>query len=85
MQTYRYKGHSMSDPAQYRTKKELNKYKNKDPIENLKKLILRKKILSNKQIDIINSDIMKNIKEAAEFAEKSPLPSSEVLYQDVFA
>tara|TARA_Y100000590_G_scaffold62818_1_gene67289 strand:- start:6529 stop:7494 length:966 start_codon:yes stop_codon:yes gene_type:complete len=85
MKTYRYKGHSMSDPAQYRTKKELHKYKEKDPIEKLKKLILRKKILSNKQIDIINSDIMKNIKEAAEFAEKSPLPSSEVLYQDVFA
>jgi len=85
MKTYRYKGHSMSDPAQYRTKKELNKYKLKDPIEKLKKRILNKKIISEKEINKVESEIMNEIKKAAEFAEKSPKPTTEVLYQDVYA
>ena len=85
MQTYRYKGHSMSDPAQYRTKAELNKYKLKDPIEKLKKKILNKKIISEKEIKKVELEIMNEIKKAAEFAEKSPKPTTEVLYQDVYA
>lgn len=85
MKTYRYKGHSMSDPAQYRTKNELNKYKLKDPIEKLKKRILNKKIISEKEIKKVELEIMNEIKKAAEFAEKSPKPTTEVLYQDVYA
>ena len=85
MQTYRYKGHSMSDPAQYRSKNEVNEYKKKDPIEKLKNIILRKKILSEKKIINIENEIFNIIKNAAEFAEKSPLPSKDDLYEDVYA
>tara|TARA_B100000686_G_C15973308_1_gene563774 strand:- start:55 stop:540 length:486 start_codon:yes stop_codon:yes gene_type:complete len=85
MRTYRYRGHSMSDPAQYRSKKEVDDYKKKDPIEKLKKTILRKKILSDKKITLIENDIFNKIKQAAEFAEKSPIPSKDNLYEDVYA
>ena len=85
MQTYRYKGHSMSDPGQYRSKKELENYKSKDPIEKLKKLIIKKKILKLNKINEIDSEIFNIIKNAAEFAEKSPKPSLEDLYEDVYA
>ena len=85
MQTYRFKGHSMSDPAQYRTKKELENYKSKDPIEKLKKIIIKKKILQLKEIEKIDDSIFSEIKEAAEFAENSPKPSINDLYNDVYA
>ena len=85
MQTYRYKGHSMSDPAQYRSKKELKNYKSKDPIERLKNYIIKKKILKLNEINEIDSEVFNNIKKAAEFAENSPKPSLDNLYQDVYA
>ena len=85
MLTYRYRGHSMSDPANYRTKDEVKKYKEKDPIEKIKKFIIKNKILSEKKLEEIDSDIVIEIKNAAEFAEKSPFPSSEALYEDVYA
>ena len=85
MQTYRYRGHSMSDPAQYRSKQEVKKYKENDPIEKLRKIIIRKKILTKKIVEKIDSDVFELIKEAAEFAEKSPIPSYDQLYEDVYA
>ena len=85
MQTYRYKGHSMSDPGQYRSKKELENYKMKDPIGKLKKFIIKKKILKLNEIDKIDSKVFNDIKKAAEFAEKSPKPSLDHLYEDVYA
>ena len=85
MQTYRYRGHSMSDPAQYRTKKEVKKYKDSDPIEKLRKIMIRKKILSNKLIEKIDSEVFNLIKDAAEFAEKSPKPDYDQLFKDVYA
>ena len=85
MQTYRFKGHSMSDPAQYRTKNELDRYKTKDPIEKLKKAILKNKIISKNEITKIENNILREIKQAAEFAEKSPKPKKSELYMDVYA
>ncbi len=85
MQTYRFKGHSMSDPAQYRTKKELENYKSKDPIVKLKKIIIKKKILKLKEIEKIDNAIFSEIKDAATFAENSPMPSIDDLYNDVYA
>ena len=85
VQTYRYKGHSMSDPAQYRTKNELDRYKTKDPIEKLKKAILKNKIISKNEITKIENNILREIKQAAEFAEKSPKPKKSELYMDVYA
>ena len=84
VQTYRYKGHSMSDPAKYRTKKELELYKAKDPIEIVHKEILQKKIATEKELEKINKEIIKKIKNAADYALKSPFPNNEDLYTDVY-
>ena len=84
VQTYRYKGHSMSDPAKYRTKKELELYKAKDPIEIVHKEILQKKIATEKELEKINTKIIKKIKNAADYALKSPFPNNEDLYTDVY-
>ena len=72
VQTYRYKGHSMSDPAKYRTKKELELYKAKDPIEIVHKEILQKKITTEKELEKINKKIIMKIKNAADYSLKSP-------------
>ena len=84
VQTYRYKGHSMSDPAQYRTKEELKSYKDKDPIQIAYKEIIKKKIASKTKLDKINTSIVDSINEAAEFALKSPFPTTEDLFTDVY-
>ena len=84
VQTYRYRGHSMSDPAQYRTKKEVDSYKSNDPIEVVSKEILKNKFSTKKELEKINSDIIDEIKEAAEFSLNSPFPSVEDLYTDVY-
>ena len=84
VQTYRYRGHSMSDPAKYRTKEELAEYKLNDPIEISSKEILNKKIASNNDLEKINKDIINEIKEAAEYALNSPHPLEADLYTAVY-
>ena len=84
VQTYRYRGHSMSDPAQYRTKEELESYKSKDPIQIVYDKIIKKKIASAKELENINKKIINEIKEAADFALKSPFPENNELYTDVY-
>ena len=84
VQTYRYRGHSMSDPAKYRTKEELNSYKLNDPIEIASQKILKKKIASKKDLEIINKEIIKEIKDAAEYALESPFPENEELFTNVY-
>ena len=84
VQTYRYRGHSMSDPAKYRTKEELNSYKTKDPIVFVKESILKKKIYSEKELDKIDNTIIDKIKKAADFALESEFPKEEELYTDVY-
>ena len=82
--TYRYKGHSMSDPAKYRSKDELQTYKDKDPIEQVKKMILSKKILKLDEIDAIDKNIKDQVKQSVEFSEKSDYPSPEEAYNDIY-
>ncbi len=82
--TYRFKGHSMSDPAKYRSKEELESYKDRDPIEQVKKMILSKKILSQDDIDTIDKNIKDQIKNSVEFSEKSPYPGKEDVYTDIY-
>ena len=84
MQTYRYRGHSMSDPAKYRTKEELESYKSQDPILIVHDEIIKNKIASKIDLESINKKIMKKIKSAADYALKSPYPTKEDLYTDVF-
>ena len=84
VQTYRYRGHSMSDPAKYRTKAELEEYKNSDPIEVVKDEIIKKKIASNKELDKIGKEIIEEVKLAADFALESNFPDNNELYTDVY-
>jgi len=84
VQTYRYRGHSMSDPAKYRSKNELEIYKSNDPIEIVSKEILKRKIITKKKLDTINKEMIQNMKDAAEYALSSPFPSEEELYTNVY-
>ena len=84
VQTYRYRGHSMSDPAKYRTKEELDNYKETDPIEIVKKEMIEKKFATEKEIEKINKDTLEEIKNAADFALKSNYPNDSELYTDVY-
>ncbi len=84
MVTYRYRGHSMSDPANYRTKEEVSKIRDEqDPISNVKNKILENKILSEDQIKAIEKEIREEVTEAADFAQSSPEPDTSELYTDV--
>ena len=84
VQTYRYRGHSMSDPAKYRTKEELDSYKSNDPIDIVSKEMIKKKFSTKKKLEQINKDIIQEIKDAAEFALDSPYPSNDELYTNVY-
>ncbi len=82
IETYRYRGHSVSDPAKYRTKEELNSYKEKDPIAVTEKKMISQKIATQAEIDKIKNAIEVEIKDAMEFAENSDLPLPSDLYED---
>ena len=83
IKTYRYRGHSMSDPAKYRTKEEVEAYKLQDPIERVKKTILWKKWTTEADIENIELKIENIVAESVEFAENSPYPTEDALYSDV--
>jgi pyruvate dehydrogenase E1 component alpha subunit len=83
--TYRYKGHSMSDPAKYRTKEELEEYKAKDPIEQVRDTILSKKLATEKELEAIDAKIKIEVDASVKFAEESPYPEPEEAYKDVYA
>lgn len=85
MRTYRYKGHSMSDPAKYRSKEEVEEFKAKDPVESVKETILRKKYATEAWIEEINEKVKAIVDESVRFAEESPLPEAKELYTDVYA
>ncbi len=84
IRTYRYRGHSMSDPAKYRTKDELESYKKEDPIEKVKDTILKKKYSTEKDLEKINQKVMVMVEESVKFAEESPSPDGSELYQDIY-
>ena len=85
IRTYRYKGHSMSDPAKYRTKEELEEYKGRDPLITTKAVISNKKYADDAWLEAVEADVKKVIDEAVKFAEDSPYPDPEELYRDVYA
>lgn len=82
IKTYRYKGHSVSDPANYRTKDELKEYQDKDPIKIIESRILENQIASEEEINDIKDLIKKEINDAVKFAEASEYPPSSELYTD---
>ncbi len=83
--TYRYKGHSMSDPAKYRTKEELEEYKKKDPIEQVKDVILKKKWSTEEDLKALDKKLKDDVMECVDFAEKSDWPPASDAYTDVYA
>lgn len=84
IRTYRYRGHSMSDPAKYRTKEEVEEYKMRDPVESTAQKILDKKYATQKEIDDINEKIEAEIDACVKFAEESPLPADSAIYEDIY-
>lgn len=84
MKTYRYKGHSMSDPMKYRTREELEKYKDRDPIVALKLYAQEHNLMTDDQFDSIEADIKKEVNDCVEFAENSPLPDPTEIFNDVY-
>ncbi|HEX9701712.1 MAG TPA: pyruvate dehydrogenase (acetyl-transferring) E1 component subunit alpha [Rhodospirillales bacterium] len=84
MKTYRYRGHSMSDPAKYRDKEEVSKVrKESDPIDNLRDKLMAEKLTDEATLKDIDKDIKAIVTAAAEFAQQSPEPDPSELYTDV--
>jgi len=84
VRTYRYRGHSMSDPQKYRTKEEMEEFKTFDPIERIKDYILKKKIAKQDDLTAIDERIEKTVLDSIDFAEDSPFPELEDLYKHVY-
>jgi pyruvate dehydrogenase E1 component alpha subunit len=84
IRTYRYKGHSMSDPQKYRTKEEVAEWMEQDPIEHCLSVIKSNKWLTDKELDEITNWVKKEVEDSIEFAENSPYPAPEELYKDVY-
>ncbi|MGY9054990.1 MAG: pyruvate dehydrogenase (acetyl-transferring) E1 component subunit alpha [Alphaproteobacteria bacterium] len=84
METYRYRGHSMSDPAKYRAREEVTKMREeRDPIETFKARILAAKLMDEDGLKAIDQDVRAVVSEAAEFAQQSPEPEPAELYTDI--
>jgi len=84
MRTYRYKGHSMSDPAKYRTKEELEEYKAKDPIEQVRHTLLTLGYATEADFEAIEEKIKVEVQASVDFAEASPYPPVEEIYKDIY-
>lgn len=84
MLTYRYRGHSMSDPQKYRTKEELEAKKDEDPILRVKKYILDHELSDIEALDAMDEEVKEEVRAAVEFAEQSEFPPVETMYEDVY-
>jgi pyruvate dehydrogenase E1 component alpha subunit len=85
MMTYRYRGHSMSDPAKYRAKEEVQKMREeRDPIEQVKARILKAGMASEDELKKIDADIRATVIAAADFAQSDPEPDASELYTDIY-
>jgi len=85
IRTYRFMGHSMSDPGNYRTRAEIEKYQERDPIKLFAASLLEEKIVEQKGLDEIDRQVREVVEDALRFADESPLPDPEELYTDVYA
>ena len=86
VKTYRYRGHSMSDPAKYRTREEVQKMREeRDPIEQVRSMLLTGKHATEDDLKAIDKDIKATVSESAEFAKESPEPHLDELWTDIYA
>ena len=84
IKTYRYKGHSMSDPAKYRSKEEMEEYKLKDPLETTLATMQKEFKISDEEIEAIKERVKNQVEESIQFAEESPLPDDNELLKDIY-
>ena len=84
IKTYRYKGHSISDPQKYRTKEEVEEYKQRDPIQLVAATILQQKFATQAELDKINERVGETILAAVKFADESPWPNDDELLKDIY-
>ncbi|MDG1711121.1 MAG: pyruvate dehydrogenase (acetyl-transferring) E1 component subunit alpha [Flavobacteriaceae bacterium] len=84
MKTYRYRGHSMSDAQHYRTKEEVEEYRKIDPISQVKEIILSKKYVSKDDLDKVDKYVKARVLECEKFAESSPYPDLDLMYNAVY-
>ena len=82
--TYRYKGHSMSDPAKYRSKEEVEEYKQRDPVEVVRKTILDNQFATEDDLNAIEAKIMDVVEDSVQFAESSPYPDASEAMTDIY-
>lgn len=85
MKCYRYRGHSMSDPAKYRTKEEVEEYKEQDPIEHVLKVIKENNYATEAEIEAINEKVKLAVEDSVQFAEDSPWPDVSEVYKDIYS
>ena len=85
VRTYRFMGHSMSDPGNYRTRAEIEKYQERDPIKLFSASLIEEKIADQKALDEIDRKAREEVEDSLRFAEESPLPDAQELYTDVYA
>lgn len=83
--TYRFRGHSMGDPERYRKQEEVRKYQENDPIGIYQKHLLTEGLVTTEEIQEIETNVEAEVRDAIEFAESSPEPDPEVLFQDIYA
>jgi pyruvate dehydrogenase E1 component alpha subunit len=84
LKTYRYKGHSISDPQKYRSKEEVDEYKDQDPIIKVKNTIFANGFATEEEIQVINDRIDAVVEQSVKFAEESPWPDDSEVYKDVY-
>jgi len=85
IRTYRFMGHSMSDPGNYRSRAEIEKYQERDPIKLFSATLLEEKITDQKTLDEIDRKVHEEVEDSLRFADESPLPDPAELYTDVYA
>lgn len=83
--TYRFRGHSMADPELYRTKEEVARWRQRDPIPALRRDLIARGVLTEAQADAIDAAVEQEVEEAIRFAEESPFPDPHELYTDIYA
>jgi pyruvate dehydrogenase E1 component alpha subunit len=85
VRTYRFMGHSMSDPGNYRTRAEIEKYQERDPIKLFSASLLEEKLADNQTLEELDRKVREEVEDSLRFADESPLPDPEELYTDIYA
>jgi pyruvate dehydrogenase E1 component alpha subunit len=82
--TYRFRGHSMADPEEYRSKEDVEEWRKRDPVSVFGKRLVDEGVLSDSDLEELDSKAMKRIDESVEFADNSPFPELDSLYDDIY-